>query len=91
MDPWGLAAVAAVVIGLIIAIRYPASRRWIAALAVLCVFGVAAVIVLMIGALSRMDVGGGLPAEAAIGSAALAIVGLVMAGLIAFLRRSQRA
>jgi hypothetical protein len=72
---------------LIIAVRYPDSRRWIMALAALFVFGAAALLVMTIAALSRMDVGGGLPIEAVIGSGALAIVGLVLAGLIAFIRR----
>ena len=88
--PWEIVALAAGVTALIVAIRYPGSRRWIAALVVLAAFGFAAFTVLMIGLLSTMDVGGGLPPAAAIGSLTLALVGLVLAGLIAFARRSPR-
>ena len=88
--PWGWVAAAGALGALIIAVRYPGSRRWIMALAVLFVLGAAALLVLMIGALSRMDVGGGLPIEAVTGSGALAIVGVVLAGLIAFWRRRPR-
>lgn len=82
MDPWAVGAGIAVVASLVIAIMYPPSRRWIAALAVVAIFGTAAVMVLVIGLISRMDVGGDLPAAAALGAVGLALVGLGLAAVI---------
>jgi hypothetical protein len=90
ISPWGLVAVAAAVAAIAIAIRYPRTRRWIAALAVLVVFGAAALMALVIGALARMDVGGGLPFAAVAVAIGFSVVGLVVAGLIAFAFRGPR-
>ncbi|HET7582828.1 MAG TPA: hypothetical protein VFL75_08765 [Candidatus Limnocylindria bacterium] len=88
--PWGLAAVVGAVLAIAVAIRYPRTRRWIAALVVLVVFGAAALMALVIGALSRMDVGGELPFAAAALAIGFAVVGLLVAGVIIFARRRER-
>jgi len=47
--PWELITAGVVGIGLVIALRYPGSRRWLAALATLIGFVTGAFVVLVIG------------------------------------------
>lgn len=67
---------------LITAVIYPPSRRWIAALVVLAVFGSAALISLAVAGLSTMDSGGPLPLGQVLFAVVLAVMGLGLAGAI---------
>ena len=89
MIPWELIAIGAAVIGIVIAARYPGSRRWIASLAILAASGAAAFVVLVIGSFTMWGRGGTPPAPYVFGSIAILVAGVALALWIAFLRNRR--
>ena len=89
MIPWELITAGVVGIGLVIALRYPGSRRWLAALATLIGFVTGAFVVLVIGSFTMWGRGGAPPMPYVVGSIAILVAGVALATWIAFFRRRR--
>lgn len=81
--PWALLAIPAAVVAVVAMARWPRLRRPMAAIACFAAGALAAFWVLLAGAISTMDTGGGVPGPAVAGAIVSLVVGSALAVLIA--------